>query len=80
MDCLTDATKSNKVLNIGGPDDGLTMTDQGKLVSEAIFSKRIWGDLAAGSLCLYKTPLVSCFLVHDVLITGSGYKSRQYTG
>lgn len=33
VDCLTDKTKDNKILNIGGPDNGLTMTDQGKLVS-----------------------------------------------
>lgn len=32
VDCITDKTKSNKILNIGGPDEGLTMTDQGKLV------------------------------------------------
>ena len=29
---MTDKTKGNKILNIGGPDDGLTMTAQGKLV------------------------------------------------
>lgn len=34
VDCITDKAKSNKILNIGGPDDGLTMTAQGKLVSE----------------------------------------------
>lgn len=33
VDCLTDEAKRNRVLNVGGPDDGLTMTDQGKLVS-----------------------------------------------
>ena len=32
VDCITDKAKSNKILNIGGPDDGLTMTAQGKLV------------------------------------------------
>ena len=33
VDCMTDKTKGNKILNVGGPDDGLTMTAQGKLVS-----------------------------------------------
>ena len=40
VDCMTDKTKGNKILNIGGPDDGLTMTAQGKLVSQAAKQKR----------------------------------------
>eukprot|EP00752_Nemacystus_decipiens_P012484 g11058.t1 len=36
VDCITDKTKSNKILNIGGPDDGLSMTAQGKLLFEAV--------------------------------------------
>ncbi|CAM9453431.1 unnamed protein product [Ascophyllum nodosum] len=36
VDCLTDESKRNMVLNIGGPDDGLTMMDQGKLLFEAV--------------------------------------------
>ncbi|CAM9957215.1 unnamed protein product [Scytosiphon promiscuus] len=36
VDCITDKSKGNKILNIGGPDDGLTMTAQGKLLFEAV--------------------------------------------
>ena len=36
VDCITDKAKSNKILNIGGPDDGLTMTAQGKLVRRSL--------------------------------------------
>ncbi|CAN0306033.1 unnamed protein product [Pylaiella littoralis] len=36
VDCITDETKGNKILNVGGPDDGLTMTAQGKLLFEAV--------------------------------------------
>ncbi|CAN0207049.1 unnamed protein product [Ectocarpus sp. 12 AP-2014] len=36
VDCITDKSKNNKIFNIGGPDDGLTMTAQGKLLFEAV--------------------------------------------
>lgn len=42
VDSLTDKTKNNKVLNIGGPDDGLTMTDQGNLVRSWIARNLLW--------------------------------------
>ncbi|CAM9344100.1 unnamed protein product [Ectocarpus sp. 6 AP-2014] len=36
VDCITEKSRNNKVLNIGGPDAGLTMTAQGKLLFEAV--------------------------------------------
>ena len=29
MDCIDDSSRWNKVLNLGGPDEGMTMKDQG---------------------------------------------------
>lgn len=31
IDCIDDSSRWNKVLNIGGPDEGMTMKDQGGL-------------------------------------------------
>lgn len=38
VDSLTDQSKNNQVMNVGGPDDGLTMMAQGKLVGSSLFS------------------------------------------
>lgn len=35
IDCITDATKYNKILNIGGPDKPITMRMQGEMIFNA---------------------------------------------
>jgi divinyl chlorophyllide a 8-vinyl-reductase len=32
LDCATESDKWNKILNIGGPGEGLTMRQQGELL------------------------------------------------
>lgn len=32
LNCVDDQSKWNKILNIGGPDEGMTMKQQGKLI------------------------------------------------
>ncbi|CAM9582681.1 unnamed protein product [Discosporangium mesarthrocarpum] len=39
VNCISDDTKTNKILDIGGPDDGITMSEQGKLLCEAVGKK-----------------------------------------
>ena len=32
LNCVEDETKWNKILNLGGPDDGMTMKEQGEMI------------------------------------------------
>lgn len=64
VDCITDKTKTNKILNIGGPDDGLTMTAQGKLVRERGLVRR-----SPGSFRLHAVNISLWGFIH---ITGGG--------
>jgi len=36
MDCVTDEMRCNKILNIGGPDDPITMRRQGEMLFKAV--------------------------------------------
>ena len=36
IDCITEPTRSNKILNIGGPDDPITMKMQGEKIFELV--------------------------------------------
>jgi len=36
MNCVTDKTKENKILNLGGPDEPLTMKKQGEMLYQAV--------------------------------------------
>lgn len=36
LNCIDDTTKHNQVLNIGGPDDGMTMKQQGDMIFDII--------------------------------------------
>lgn len=36
IDCITDPTRANKILNIGGPDDPITMKMQGEKIFELL--------------------------------------------
>jgi divinyl chlorophyllide a 8-vinyl-reductase len=35
VDCIADPSKNNKILDLGGPDEGYTMAQQGELLAEA---------------------------------------------
>ena len=41
MNCVTDKTKENQILNLGGPDEPLTMKKQGE-VSSSVFLTWKW--------------------------------------
>lgn len=62
VDCMTDETKANQVLNIGGPDDGLTMTAQGKLLFEAVGKEPK----------IVKAPI----LLFDLIISGLDFMAK----
>ncbi|KAJ8605831.1 hypothetical protein CTAYLR_000604 [Chrysophaeum taylorii] len=36
VDCVSDPSRKNQIWNVGGPGDGISMRDQGKLIAEAI--------------------------------------------
>lgn len=36
MDCATDKSRENKILNLGGPDNGMAMVDQGAMIFKAL--------------------------------------------
>ncbi len=36
IDCITDKTRENKIINLGGPDEPLTMKKQGEMLYEAV--------------------------------------------
>jgi divinyl chlorophyllide a 8-vinyl-reductase len=36
LDCIDDNTKWNKILNVGGPDEGITMKEQGELIFQVL--------------------------------------------
>jgi divinyl chlorophyllide a 8-vinyl-reductase len=40
IDCIKDKSRENKILNIGGPDDPLTMKKQGEVSFFALLSLR----------------------------------------
>ena len=38
LNCITEEDKWNKILNIGGPDEGYTMRQQGNLLFEVSYA------------------------------------------
>ena len=38
INCVEDQSKWNKVLNLGGPDDGMTMKQQGEMIFQVLIS------------------------------------------
>jgi divinyl chlorophyllide a 8-vinyl-reductase len=39
LDCIEDSTKWGKILNIGGPDAGMTMKEQGSMLFQVLEKK-----------------------------------------
>ena len=41
LNCVEDSSKWNQILNIGGPDNGMTMKQQGEMIFKVILRKFI---------------------------------------
>jgi divinyl chlorophyllide a 8-vinyl-reductase len=41
LNCVEDTSKWNQILNIGGPDDGMTMKQQGEMIFKVTYRKFI---------------------------------------
>ena len=51
INCVEDESKWNKVLDLGGPDDGMTMKQQGEMIFSVC--KNIYTFLTAMLLCIF---------------------------
>ena len=45
INCVEDQSKWNKILDIGGPDEGMTMKQQGEMIFSVLFFLGIYNKL-----------------------------------
>jgi len=42
VNCISDESKWNKVLNVGGPDEGMSMKQQGEMIFEVTANRTLF--------------------------------------
>lgn len=76
VDCVVDPTKKNKALNIGGPDEPLTMKKQGEMLFKAVGKEP---NMFYAPLWLFDTIIDSLQWVADTF-NSEGFENAAETG